>query len=342
MYYEKVLLNTKKQIVEYQNLLEDAGLKYEEKKYKLGVYLNKELVGGISFEENCILQLVVREEFKGKGISNILISEVIKYAFTINIFHLFVYTKPDNETQFNDLGFHTIIKVDNVVFLENKRNGIVDYCKELESKKVAGEKIGSLVMNLNPITLGHKYLIDKALEKCDHVHIFVVKENKSVFEYEDRYRLLKEVVKDYEDVTVHNGSEYIISTATFPTYFIKSEECISDAYAKLDTNIFGKYISKALNINYRYVGTEPYCKTTNVYNKNLKEELPKYGVVVEEISRIEIESNTISASKVRELIKKGEVEESYKFLPNATKEFLKTEKGKETIKKIVGSGITRH
>ncbi|EFA28598.1 ABC transporter, ATP-binding protein, partial [Haemophilus influenzae HK1212] len=38
---------------------------------------------------------------------------------------------------------------------------------------------GSIVMNANPFTLGHRYLIEQALQQCDHLHLFIVGEDAS-------------------------------------------------------------------------------------------------------------------------------------------------------------------
>ena len=42
-------------------------------------------------------------------------------------------------------------------------------------------KFGAVVMNCNPLTLGHRYLIEQALKQCDYLMIFVVQEDKSFF-----------------------------------------------------------------------------------------------------------------------------------------------------------------
>ncbi len=334
MYYICEELITTKQKKEYKIFLEQSGLQYEESDIQLGVYNGSQLIGGVSLDKNCIKLLRVSCNYEGIGISNILISNIIKIAYEKGIEHLFVYTKVEHEEKFNKQGFYTIYKTDSVLFLENKSNGIYNYIKELEKFKSNEKNSCSLVMNLNPLTKGHEYLIKKASECNDYVHVIIVKEDKSLFPYEVRLNILNQVCKKYNNVKVHSGSDYIISNATFPTYFIKSKENITPIYAELDANIFGSYIGKALNINRRYIGTEPFSKTTNLYNEILKSVLPKYGIEVIECERYTIDNEVVSASKVRNYIKEGNLDKAYNLLPIESINFLKTKEGKEIIEKI--------
>ncbi len=334
MYYQSEQLITTKQKEAYKEFLERVGLTYEECDVQLGIYHGDELIGGVSLDKNCIKLLRVSCIYANQGISNILISDIVKIAYDRGIFHLFVYTKPENEEKFNNQGFYTIYKTEDVLFLENQKNGINKYTNSLKKFKDEGKNVCGLVMNLNPITKGHEYLISRASEENDIVHIIIVKEDNSIFPYKIRLKLLEDVTKKYKNVIVHEGSDYVISNATFPTYFIKSKENIPSVYAKLDANIFGSYIAKALGINRRYVGTEPYSKTTNLYNEILKEELPKYNIEVIEYERCLFNDELVSASKVRSYIKENDIEKAYDLLPKETIEFLQSEQGKIIIDKI--------
>lgn len=46
------------------------------------------------------------------------------------------------------------------------------------------------MMNANPFTNGHRYLIQQAAAQCDWLHLFLVKEDSSRFPYEDRLDLV--------------------------------------------------------------------------------------------------------------------------------------------------------
>ena len=68
-------------------------------------------------------------------------------------------------------------------------------------------------MNANPFTFGHQYLVRLAASQCDWLHVFVVREDVSQFSYRDRYALVKAGVAGIPNLTLHHGSEYMVSRA---------------------------------------------------------------------------------------------------------------------------------
>ena len=82
------------------------------------------------------------------------------------------------------------------------------------------------------------------------------------------------------------------------------------------------------------MGSEPLSETTNMYNNVLKDVLSGEGIEVVEVERSELDGRVISASYVRDYIREGELEKAFKLLPETTVEFLKSDVGKEIIKKI--------
>lgn len=204
--------------------------------------------------------------------------------------------------------------------------------KELIAEK---EKTrGAIVVNCNPMTLGHKYLIDKALEMVDQLLIFVVEEDKSIFPFEDRFNIIKEELKGYNNISLLKGGPYIISQATFPTYFIKKKDEMLDIYTEIDGKIFGDKIAKDLKIDIRFFGSEPKDLVTLAYNNTLKKILEDRNIEVNIIERRKLEENIVSASYVRHLLSNKEIDEAYKYLPKATIDYLNSEKGKHVIKKL--------
>jgi len=229
-----------------------------------------------------------------------------------------------------------IVDTDKVSLLEAGNKNIYSELKNIkESYELKEEEqYAALIMNCNPFTLGHKYIVEKAAMENRNVIIFVVEEEKSSFPFQIRFQLIKEGVKEFNNVTVIPGGNYIISSATFPNYFLRKDDDILKEYTKIDGNVFGKYFCKELNITKRYVGSEPYCNVTNTYNETLEDVLPKYGVEVEVIERCEIENKAISASRVRELLKEDKLEEVRELVPLTTYEFLTSSLGKDIIEKL--------
>jgi [citrate (pro-3S)-lyase] ligase len=201
---------------------------------------------------------------------------------------------------------------------------ISQFLSGLEKYKVSGNDIASIVMNCNPFTLGHRYLIEKAASEVDHLYIFIVQEDRSFFRFKDRIELVKQGTRDLENVTVLAGGEFIISSITFPEYFDKDVKKDVAINATGDLSIFANKIAPYFNIRTRYVGEEPFCQVTRQYNEQMKEKLSADGIKVIEIPRHEIEGIAVSASRVRKLLAEGDMESLSKIVPETTLKFLQT------------------
>ncbi|SKA90377.1 [citrate (pro-3S)-lyase] ligase [Caloramator quimbayensis] len=318
-----------------KRLLADNDLTLEDAEYTAIAKLNEDIIGTCSFSGKIIKCFAVREDYKGEGLSLKLVTHIIDEMFERGIYEYFVFTKPENINIFKSMGFKIVHSAYKVCLLEGGKSDINKSIDEMFKKSGLGyEKKSALVMNCNPFTLGHRYIIEKASKESESVVVFIVKEDKSVFPFDIRYSLVKEGVSDLKNVKVISGGDYIISSATFPSYFIKQLDDRIDAYTNLDAHIFGKYIAPVFNIVKRYVGTEPFCKVTEKYNNALLKILPSYNVEVELVERIKNSGNIVSASFVRNLIKKGDFNSIRNFIPDVTFNYLVSEKAKGVIERI--------
>jgi [citrate (pro-3S)-lyase] ligase len=278
----------------------------------------------------------VSEELRGENVTGALITELVNIMFEQGVYQSFIFTKPDKAKVFETLNFSIICETENAVLLEYGISNINKYLSGLVKKYSINTEIknGALVMNCNPFTLGHRYLIEEASAQCEQVLLFIVQEDKSIFPFKDRYNMVKQGVSDLQNVKVIPGGQYIISKATFPSYFIRKEELRTKAYEEIDASVFGRYFCSKLNINKRFVGCEPYCMVTNSYNETLKRILPQYGVKLIEIERNKYEENYISASMVRQLIREDKLKEAKYLVPEVTWQFLNSKEGEEVLDKI--------
>lgn len=69
----------------------------------------------------------------------------------------------------------------------------------------------------------------------------------------------------------HETGPYMISNATFPSYFLKDSDTVIRSHAKLDIQVFLR-IAKALSVTDRFVGEEPFSQVTGIYNQWMAEE----------------------------------------------------------------------
>ena len=281
------------------------------------------LIATASRQGNLLKCIAVDDAHQGEGLTATLVTQLRQDAFNHGYSHLFLYTKPKNELQFSSLFFYPVACTDDVLLMENKKNGILQFLQSLPAEPKSGIT-GAAVMNCNPFTKGHRYLIETAAKECDRLYVFVLSEDKSEFSYKDRMEMVKRGTADLANVTVLPTGPYLISSATFPTYFLKDREQATQIQCLLDIEIFCKYYVPHFSIDRRYVGTEPLSPMTDRYNQALDAQLPEKGIALRQIPRLESDGLPISASAVRAALESGDTALLKQYLPHTSYEYLKT------------------
>ena len=242
--------------------------------------------------------------------------------------HLFLYTKPQNKLPFSSLFFYPIAATGAVLLMENQQKGIDTFLDSLSLSPAPGIT-GAVVMNCNPFTLGHRYLIEQAAKDCDRLLVFVLSEVRSYFKTADRMAMVKAGTADLSNVTVLPTGPYLISSATFPTYFLKEQSSAQAVQCELDVAVFATHFAPKFGISRRYVGSEPFCPVTKAYNQALHRLLPEYGISLYEIPRLEVNDAPVSATTVRKYIEEGDWEGLRALVPESTLQYLKNNHRKE-------------
>lgn len=290
----------------WEQLLTRAGLKPDTHTEQTVLVWDEELLVAAGSRQGALLKCIaVDPAYRGEDLTATVLTRLRSEALQQGYRHLFLYTKPENRLLFQSLFFYPVAHTRDVALLENRKNGIEDFLKTLPEN--TGEKtIGAAVMNCDPFTLGHRHLIETAARECDRVYVFVLSEDQGHFSAADRLAMVKAGTEDLQNVTVLPTGPYLISAATFPTYFLKDREQAPLVQCQLDIAIFGKYFVPRLGITRRYVGSEPLSPMTGSYNNALHQQLPGYGVEVKEIPRLEKNGKPVSASEVRAGLADGE------------------------------------
>lgn len=275
----------------------------------------------------------VEQAHQGEGLLNVIVSHLIELQVSRGNTHLFVYTKTKTARFFQSLGFYEIVRVDGVVsFLENRRSGFPDYLNDLKRTARPGCS-GAVILNANPFTLGHRYLVETAAAACDTLHLFVLSEDASLVPFSVRMELVRRGVADLSNVILHESGPYLISAATFPSYFLKDSETAIEAHARLDAAIFVR-IAKALGIRKRFAGEEPTSMVTARYNAIMEEELPKNGIDFETVSRKIASERMISASTVRAALQAGDWDTLKVMLPETTLAYFRSAEAEPVLETI--------
>ncbi|MBQ5983002.1 MAG: [Prevotella sp.] len=284
-----------------ESFLEQNGLRLEPMDYYAAVFEHggEEILAGGGLSGNIIKCIAVKQGLRDAKLSLTMISHLISTATSYGIHHLKIYTKPENKRMFESLGFQTIAQSEHAILQENDHS-LADYKKKLR-KLVAHPSgyNGIIIMNANPFTKGHRYLIEQAARQVEQLFVMVVEEDVSRFPFAERKTMVEKGCADLPHVTVCTTGSYAVSSATFPTYFLKEINLATDTQIMLDLDLFASQIAPTLNIKVRFVGSEPSDNLTRRYNELMKNVLPTQGIEVKELPRLQINHVAVSASSLR-------------------------------------------
>lgn len=306
-----------------------------------------EILAGGGLDGNVIKCVAVSESARSEGLMNILVSRLIVIAREEGRDSVKAFTKPENEGIFKSLGFGLLASAPKAILMENGRGGLPEYKKYLASLARPGRN-GAIVMNANPFTKGHRYLVEQAASQVDNLYVIVVKEDRSRFPYVERKAMIEAGCAGLDNVIVCEGSDYAISAVTFPTYFLKKLDDATDTQIALDLDLFVNHIAKPLGVTVRFAGSEPEDALTRRYNELMAEILPGTSVAVVrqahqpdselvkgsalrqarrpidfiEIPRLEQNGNPISATSLRRALDKGNLKEAMEYIPESSIPYL--------------------
>lgn len=324
-----------------EQFLGDNGLRLDDVDYYATLVdeTTDEIVAGGGLKGGVIKCVAVADGHKGEAVANQIVSHLIAHANADGHQCVKLFTKPQNQKMFESMSFRLLAEAPKAILMETGIGGIKRYSEELESEKekVKSEKSngklhhnntspqhpimppsGIIIMNCNPFTLGHRYLIEQAAQQVETLYILVVREDCSMFGYDERKAIISRGVADLDNVVVCDGSEYSISATTFPTYFLKCLSDASDTQMTLDIDLYRRHIAPALGATVRFVGTEPDDPLTRRYNELMKSMLPD----VREVARLEKNGVAVSASRVRKAIVENHLAQAARLVPPTTVPYI--------------------
>ena len=275
-----------------------------------------------SLDGSTIKCVAVSAAHQGEDLTARIMTVLFQEAAQQGREHLMLYTKPQNGHLFAPLGFHPVIRTQGCLLMENRRGGLEQHISGL--KRAQGTPVGCIVANCDPFTMGHRYLIETAARECAFVHVFILSEDRGMFSAGERLEMARRGTADMPNVLISPTGPYMVSSSTFPTYFMKDKAQSSEIHCELDVRLFGERIAPALAITRRYVGKEPFCAVTAQYNRMLKAMLPQYGVEVIELERFAVLGEAVSASRVRSLIREKSFESLKAVLPESSLKLIQS------------------
>ena len=323
--------------------LQTNGLRYDDVDYYAAIVdeSSDEMIAGGGLKGSVIKCVAVADGHKGEAVANVIVSHLIAKANAEGCQCVKLYTKPNNRQLFESLSFRLIAESPNAILMETGVGGIEKYSEELRVKSEelgvkseelgvkseelkndesvvsnARKPIGVIVMNANPFTLGHRFLVEQSSELVERLYVVVVREDCSMFSYNERKAMVSQGVRDIGNVVVVDGSDYAVSAATFPTYFLKQLSDATDTQIILDLDLYRRRIAPALGVTIRFFGSEPTDPLTRRYNELMHKQLGEEHV--HEIQRKQQEGSAISASRVRKAMMEGCLWDAIQLVPPTT------------------------
>lgn len=316
--------------------LQTNGLRYDDVDYYAAIVdeSSDEMIAGGGLKGSVIKCVAVADGHKGEAVANVIVSHLIAKANAEGCQCVKLYTKPDNRQLFESLSFRLIAESPNAILMETGVGGIEKYSEELRVKSEelgvkseelkndesvvsnARKPIGVIVMNANPFTLGHRFLVEQSSELVERLYVVVVREDCSMFSYNERKAMVSQGVRNIGNVVVVDGSDYAVSAATFPTYFLKQLSDATDTQIILDLDLYRHRIAPALGATIRFFGSEPTDPLTRRYNELMHQQLGEEHV--HEIQRKQQEGSAISASRVRKAMMEGCLWDAIQLVPPTT------------------------
>lgn len=318
---------------EARTFIEANGLAFEEPFDDLvGIHDGGNLVAVGARDGNILKMFAVAPAHQGGPLLGELVTELVQRGFAAGHDSFFVFTKPEYAPSFEALNFSLLASHGRVALLEYG-GGFERWLASCHPLVRKGRN-GAAVMNCNPFTLGHRHLAEEAARACDHLYLFVVREERSTFPFAARMRMVREGVAHIGNCTALDTSAYAISHVTFPSYFLKEGDQASLVQMELDLALFAGRIAPFFRIVKRFAGTEPLCPVTSLYNGAMERCLPVWGIEFVEIGRRETEGAVISASRVREALCRGDWDSVGKLVPETTLTWLRSAEAVPVIGKL--------
>ncbi len=316
-----------------RDLIEAQGLRFEQNFDALiGIFDGGELIAAAARERNIFKMFAIAPEYQGAALLGELLTELQRSAFQVGYRSFFVFTSPRSAASFQAFNFSPLVQHPQVCLLEFG-NGLQQYL-ESQSELVTPGNNGAVVVNCNPFTCGHRYLIEQAARRVDRLYVFVVREDRSLFPFDIRYRLVEQGLADLANVAVLDSGAYAISAVTFPGYFLKSDVDLQALQMELDLLLFARQLAPFFNIHTRFVGTEPYCRTTRIYSETMKAVLGRFSIATEQLERCRVDGQVVSAFRVRQAWRKEAFASLRRLVPPTTLDFLLSAEGRELQAKL--------
>ena len=304
-----------------RDLVGSTCLRYEEGfNDLLGIFDAGELIACGARAGRVLKMLVVAGSHRGQGLLGDIVTELMRRGREANIDNFFIFTRPETVPSFTRVGFKPLVSTDHAALLEHG-NGLYQYLRHHAELVRSGHNAG-VVINADPFTSGHLYLVERACEIADWVYVFVASEGSFVWTLEQRLEQVRLGTEHLARVMVTDTGPYSLGAATFPAYFLKREESVDEVRLEVDAELFAAHLAPAFHLVSRVVGTEPLDPTLRHYNRIVQRTLERHEIRLHEVERQRMGERWISTQMVQKALSNNDIRVVQQCVPESTLDYL--------------------
>lgn len=305
-----------------RRLVERAGLTFEEGYEDLvGAFRGRRLVACGARAGRVLKMLVVHDEHRGKGLLAGVVTELMRRGLEASIDTYFILSRPCMAAVFQRLGFNELVATEHAALLEYGHS-LHQYLRKRGAIARPGEN-SAVVVSSDPFSLSQKALVERAAELGRTAYVLVPSDGRFLFSLQERLEMARRGVGPLDNAVVTDTGPYVLSSATFPAYFLDPSEEPDEVRMALDVDLFGRHIAPAFHVTTRVIGTRPTDPRHRRYNRILGQRLGRWGIRLEQIERTTSGADWVSTERVQRQFAQHGLDGIAALVPQSTLEYLR-------------------
>ncbi len=206
--------------------------------------------------------------------------------------------------------------------------GLEEWEKSLAAA-IEGKNVDAcIVMNANPLTVGHRYLVELASRRSSGLLVLVIQgspesggkgnhENTGIkFPFQVRLEMARTCLSEIPGVVVLPSGPYIISRDDYPKHFLSDEMGPASAHAVLDSMVFC-HVLNSLGIDKAFAGDEPRDELSEIHLNALRIECRDRGIALKVAERKRLGERYISSALARQAMADKDMEMLRAIVPKS-------------------------
>lgn len=188
-------------------------------------------------------------------------------------------------------------------------------------------KPACLIFSSNPVTIGHRYIMELAAKRSKALVILVLEnistvngngnpeKNHFALPFEQRLKMTQTIAKSIDNVLIMPSGPFLTNRDQVPKGLLADNSKIARAHADLFYTFFFEKVCKALEISCFFAGDEPRDELEEIALNVLRQKGSAYGVPVRIAERKRVDERYVCSSLVRDAMNDGDESAIRPYVP---------------------------